>query len=1277
MAQKRTVELQVIVDDKGTTKKLKVDADQLENALAKTGKQQKNFRKQQRGVNQTAQSGSKNFANLTGGIMSGGGLVAAYATLAAQIFAVTAAFGFLKEAGSLAQLQAGQTAYAATVGTSIRSLTENIIDATDAQINFRDAAQAAAIGTASGLSAQQLTDLGAAAKTTSLVLGRDLTDSFNRLIRGVTKAEPELLDELGIILRLEKATGDYAASLGKSAKDLSAFERSQAVAVDTLGQVDEKFGAVASSSNLAANEFAKLGKSFDDLVNDIRMIAVELAGPIAQLLQDFPQLIALAFAPFAAQVAGAALPQLATLGDKLEGVTGIAEGMFERLTDQQEQYALAQARAADPKAASAALRKRTREVFKAISKEENLRKNSVLNNIRNGKRLTQAQITRLRGQLNQETGLYANFNKKRKADLLKLLREMEIQNKVSAGKMARDMGAGISKIQVRLTGLGVTAAKTFTKVAGFAAVAGRAMSAAFSFLSIVSTIALLGSLVFAFFRTKKEIDETELKLQVLTRTLGNVNEEFAEFQDQQNRINSSLDRGKEAFAAFANRIENIDGSQFRNLLDAEIINNSAVSMEAFNDEVEKNERKLKRSRLGERLRQFQYLESQGRLNARTQKTLNELTDQYEAALKDTNKGYLEFIANNEDAGESAQAAARFLKDNLTFLENLDNEYLEGVPMVERYRAALKRFDETGEAIPKNLEETGNQIVNTGNKIDSFLKRTADNAAAFTKVLSNFIPDTPVDSLIQGLQAARAELEEIEADTGKILEKDITRKAIMKEQIELLERIRDMKQMELRIDNALEVARIRGAAGLTKNLKEEFNLNSNILKQRAVVVKAEQKIGTIIEAARQAQNRLDAAKNKGLELSKAEREELERITGGKQRAIEAESLRIEKAEAHLEVLKRQNNEIMQIVDHMTQVLENELQRNIAKVLKGEEGQIIDAMRNIVKGLGMGLADIMAKQVTTDIMRKLFQIKSPEEKMKAAIEEAFKAAEARTASNIILSSQTGAEHYKKAIIEASGGTYTAPINTPGGNNPLGTNPTIPSANTASSPTTAILQRIAALPKKGFDFLFGKGLTVAPGSTEYGEDAGGEGVGANVVAKSGGPLPGVFREFIDNFGDIFKQNTVGGFLGQLGRTFMSGITGFGELFRSILGGIGGLLGGGGGFLSMLIPGMRYGGMTKNYSTGGIARGPQSGYPAMLHGNEAVVPLPDGNKIPVDLGAGAGGVNNVSVNVNVASDGQATTEMTGDRAGGLGKAVAVAVQEELQRQKRPGGILSPFGAA
>ena len=40
-----------------------------------------------------------------------------------------------------------------------------------------------------------------------------------------------------------------------------------------------------------------------------------------------------------------------------------------------------------------------------------------------------------------------------------------------------------------------------------------------------------------------------------------------------------------------------------------------------------------------------------------------------------------------------------------------------------------------------------------------------------------------------------------------------------------------------------------------------------------------------------------------------------------------------------------------------------------------------------------------------------------------------------------------------------------------------------------------------------------------------------------------------------------------------------------------------------------------------GGILSGPTSGYRAILHGAEAVVPLPDGKNIPVNLGSGGGG--------------------------------------------------------
>jgi len=39
-------------------------------------------------------------------------------------------------------------------------------------------------------------------------------------------------------------------------------------------------------------------------------------------------------------------------------------------------------------------------------------------------------------------------------------------------------------------------------------------------------------------------------------------------------------------------------------------------------------------------------------------------------------------------------------------------------------------------------------------------------------------------------------------------------------------------------------------------------------------------------------------------------------------------------------------------------------------------------------------------------------------------------------------------------------------------------------------------------------------------------------------------------------------------------------------------------------------------SYRSGGISRGPDSGYLSMMHGTEAVVPLPDGDSIPVSLG-------------------------------------------------------------
>ena len=94
------------------------------------------------------------------------------------------------------------------------------------------------------------------------------------------------------------------------------------------------------------------------------------------------------------------------------------------------------------------------------------------------------------------------------------------------------------------------------------------------------------------------------------------------------------------------------------------------------------------------------------------------------------------------------------------------------------------------------------------------------------------------------------------------------------------------------------------------------------------------------------------------------------------------------------------------------------------------------------------------------------------------------------------------------------------------------------------------------------------------------------------------------------------------------------------------------------------------RSYSQGGVSDGPSSGYGAVLHGREAVVPLPNGRAIPVEMAGGSGATNNTNITVNI-DDSGTTSKVDSDGGAELGQAINMAVQNELERQMRPGGIL------
>lgn len=95
--------------------------------------------------------------------------------------------------------------------------------------------------------------------------------------------------------------------------------------------------------------------------------------------------------------------------------------------------------------------------------------------------------------------------------------------------------------------------------------------------------------------------------------------------------------------------------------------------------------------------------------------------------------------------------------------------------------------------------------------------------------------------------------------------------------------------------------------------------------------------------------------------------------------------------------------------------------------------------------------------------------------------------------------------------------------------------------------------------------------------------------------------------------------------------------------------------------------------YAGGGVANSPQLALFGEGRMPEAYVPLPDGRRIPVALkGAPAAAANsNTSVVVNVDASG---SEVQGDsaKAEQLGRVISQAVQQELIKQRRPGGLLT-----
>lgn len=294
--------------------KLAKETNKVDNAQKKAEKSANKFHKGQKGVAQAGMNTTKSFSKMQETMGGSSGLVGAYATLAANVFAATAAFNALRGAAQVQTLAEGFGFLAGASGRSSEIIAGNIQNITGNALSMEESLRTAAIGIQSGFSSAQLEKLTEVAKNASIALGRNLGDSVDRLVRGVAKLEPEILDELGIIVRLESATQKYAATVNKSVSDLSEFERQQAFLNATIEQGELKYGALGDAVD--ANPFDKLAGSFTNLSNKVMGFISGALSPLINLFANSQLAMAGALTIFGSTIVTQMLPGLADLTTK-------------------------------------------------------------------------------------------------------------------------------------------------------------------------------------------------------------------------------------------------------------------------------------------------------------------------------------------------------------------------------------------------------------------------------------------------------------------------------------------------------------------------------------------------------------------------------------------------------------------------------------------------------------------------------------------------------------------------------------------------------------------------------------------------------------------------------------------------------------------------------------------------------------------------------------------------------------------------------------------------
>lgn len=102
------------------------------------------------------------------------------------------------------------------------------------------------------------------------------TENFERLVEGILKGEPELIDEVGIYLKIGNAVAKYAKETGRAVSDISALER-QTITLNAVLSDGKPYEEVGNNLESFSGEFLQLKQIISEYIDVIEKFIAVLA----------------------------------------------------------------------------------------------------------------------------------------------------------------------------------------------------------------------------------------------------------------------------------------------------------------------------------------------------------------------------------------------------------------------------------------------------------------------------------------------------------------------------------------------------------------------------------------------------------------------------------------------------------------------------------------------------------------------------------------------------------------------------------------------------------------------------------------------------------------------------------------------------------------------------------------------------------------------------------------------------------------------------------------